>query len=465
MQELNLTNNNLTDRGVEHIIGTLLEFANTRLEKLNLSHNKLGLDGVKYCALCLERSDTLHDLVLSSCHVGDEGVSLLSQGLSCTEYCASALVHLDLSWNRIHNSGAMELGELLEGDCNLVSLNLASNAIGSAGAQALCLALRTNDTLRDFDLTGNQIGNFGAARLAEFICSDDYTLRILKCEENKRMTDFGRARISGAFRFRQSKQTWLGDKLRTIELRRRMPHLNLKVGDEEMICLCQHLHQYRPILPLVTFKSLEAPNAVTVRGVEALAKTVISQNSINLNRLCLQNTLMGDLGAAAIAQSLVYNHNLTVLSLASDRITDQGASFLSNMLRRNRTLHRLDLKMNHIKDRGAQDLLSAVTDPAHPTLYSLNLSHNQLTDCCFGAILSFEPLKEIHLGNNMITDRGALDLAKVCMNSINLSRLHVPGNFMSCKGVQALNLFIPQDIAFFESGNQRRRTEENLDCG
>ena len=442
---------------VEHITGTMLEFGNTRLEKLIFSHNKLTLDGVKYCALLLERSHTIRELVLSSCHVDDEGATLLCQGLGCTEYSISYLCHLDLSFNRIHDSGAVELAAFLEGDFILEKLNLASNAIGDAGASSFCHALVVNSTLKELDLTGNQIGNQGAVRLAEIVCTDHFTLDHLKWEENKRMADIGIARLSGAFRFRQSLQTWLGEKLRLIETRRRMPQLNLKVGDEEMICICRHLDEYRPTLPLVTFKSLDGLQAVTSRGVQTLANTVISQNSINLNRLCLQNTVMGDRGAAFIAQSLVYNQNLTVLSLTSCKITNEGASFLSNMLRRNRTIQRLDLKMNRIGDRGAQDLFAAISDPAHPTTYSLNLSHNQLSDHCFAGIISFEPLQEVQLGYNMITDRGALDIAKICMNSNNLKRLHVPGNHMTNKGVQALNLFIPENIGFFESGNQRPR--------
>ncbi|KAL7555366.1 hypothetical protein ACA910_020236 [Epithemia clementina (nom. ined.)] len=462
LQELNLTNNNLTDSGVEHIIGTMIGCGNTRLEKLVLSHNKLTSDGVKYCALYLERSHTIRELVLSSCHVEDQGVELLCKGLSCIEFCGSSsrLRRLDLSWNRIHNSGAMHLAEMLENDCDLEYLNLASNAIGSAGAQAFCFALRSNLTLQELDLAGNQIGNFGAVRLAEFVCDDDFALKTLKWEGNKRMTDAGRARLTGAFRFRQSKQTWLSEKLDSISKRkgRLMQQLNLKVGDEEMICICQHLDRYRPILPLVTFQGFDGSGAVTSRGVEALAKTV--RQNINLNRLRLQNTLMGDIGAAAIAQALVYNHNLTVLSLTSCALTDQGARFLANTLkRRGCTIQRLDLKMNRIGDRGAKELFEAISQAEQSTTYSLNLSYNRLTDVCFGALSTFEPLKEVHLGYNMITDRGALDMAKVCMNSRNLGRLHVPGNFMTKKGVQALNLFIPEDIGIYESGNQRPLTE------
>lgn len=460
LEELDLSGNSLTGSGVEEILGACLEGNNTTLRILNLSTNNLGLEGLDACAKFLQRSHTIQELLLSSCRVGDEGVALLCGGLTWTEeFGGSSLRRLDLGWNCIHDQGAVDLANVLEADPTMEFINLSSNGIGCTGAQALCQALRSNGTLRELDLSGNQILDFGAYRMAEFVCHDNFSLETLKWENNIRMTDSGRARLEAAFRFRQAKKGWLADILRKIETRRHMPSLDLKskaLGDEEMICLCRHLDLHRPFLPLLAIKSREGPGAITCRAVEILAKTTLSQNSIPVKRLYLQNTSMGDLGAAAIAQGLVYNRYLTVLSLTGCCITNEGAKFISNMLRRNHILERLDLRKNRIGDRGAQDLLASICDQAHPTLTSLNLSENLLTDLSLLGLLTLEPLKEIYLGNNSITDRGALDLARLCLNSSSIERLHVPGNCMTQqRGIQAILLYLPDHISVFESGNQR----------
>jgi len=456
LQELNLADNKLTEHGANEILGAILAGCNTTLTKLNLSNNFWDNDegeekkGIKACAIFLQRSGTLQELSLASCRVGDDGAQLLCEGLINHE-SESALRVLDLGWNCIHDAGATQLAEMIKVNGSLQVLTLASNGIGNAGAQALAGALPINEELTKLDLTGNQIQNLGAVKLAEAICDDKCSLQTLKWEDNLRMTDIGRHRLEAAFRCREAKATWLGRILRQIETRRYMKDINQKLGDEELICICRHLGIHRPNLPYVKFKGPDISN----RGIECLAKMVISQNCIPLKRLYLQNTHMGDRGAAAISQALLHNQHMTTLSLSSCEITDEGASFLSNIIRRNPKLERLDLTNNRIGDSGAQKLFQAICDdPRHPTMTSLNLSHNNLTDASLCMMVSFEPLRTVLLGENALTDYGALDLAKISMNSPNLRILQIPGNRMTKKGTQALNMFLPQDTVF-TSGDQR----------
>lgn len=452
LEVLNLSSNALTDKGVTEIIGAMIEGGNTKLQKLNFSNNKIGLGGARSCALCCQYSHTLQELMLSSCYIGDEGTDFLCTGLQSREFSEPSLQRLDLSWNCIHNSGALSLAQLLQVNDSVAVLNLANNGIGSAGAQALALSFQSNETLQILNLSGNQVRDFGAVKLADSLCREDCTLESLIWDNNKRMTELGRQRLEGAFRLRESRKTWLGNTLKTISTRRHLPSLRLKLGDEELICICDSLSKNRPSVPFVSFNG----TSITHRGVERLAKTVLSQNCVPLKRLYLQNTQMGDRGAAAIAQALLHNENLTVLSLTSCEITEEGAIFLSNILRRNPKLQRMDLKKNRIGDRGAQELFGAIccAESAHQTMVSLNLSSNQLSDRSICTLYTFEPLVEVHLGDNDITEFGALDLAKICLKSPRLRRLHIPGNRITARGVQTLNMFIPRDIEFFESGNQ-----------
>mmetsp|Transcript_16009 Transcript_16009/g.44064 ORF Transcript_16009/g.44064 Transcript_16009/m.44064 type:complete len:696 (+) Transcript_16009:267-2354(+) len=475
LQELNLANNNLTEAGIHELIGAMIEGQNTQLTKLILSNNNLGgndkaqsrdgedgserKEGIRACAIFLQYSHTIQEMILSACNVGDEGVELLCHGIQEEHLSASSLRVLDLGWNCIHDSGAVRLAAMLEANDSLEVLNLASNGIDNAGAEALASCLLPNNRLKELNLAVNQIRDGGAIKLAEAICHVECTLITLKWEDNRRISNLGRGRLEGAFRFREARSCWLGKTLRDIETRRNMPSLKLKLGDDELICICHHLGIHRPKLPF--FKLSESmPRTVTNRGIDVLAKTVISQNCIPLKRLYVYNTHIGDRGAAAISQALLHNQYLTTLSLVSCDISDEGASFLANLLLRKTKLQRIDLKKNQIGHVGAQKLFHAICDdPVHPTVTTLNLSQNLLTDMAVCTLGSFEPLTEVFLGENMLTDRGALDLAKACMLSPKLARLHVPGNQMTKRGIQALNLFLPRDILFFESGNQKPPAE------
>jgi len=63
-------------------------------------------------------------------------------------------------------------------------------------------------------------------------------------------------------------------------------------------------------------------------------------------------------------------------------------------------------------------------------------------------------LEELHLADNNITDAGALDLAKACMDSTSIHWLTVTGNRMTWKGIQTLSLFLPNEFVL-ESDQQK----------
>jgi len=95
-------------------------------------------------------------------------------------------------------------------------------------------------------------------------------------------------------------------------------------------------------------------------------------------------------------------------------------------------------------------------------LKSLNVSSCGITD--HGLSLSWAPLdlEELHLGNNDITDLGALELAKsLCISSSGqqtngrgLRWLGLSGNRLTWKGIQTLKLFLPAS-SVLEADNQQ----------
>jgi Ran GTPase-activating protein (RanGAP) involved in mRNA processing and transport len=233
--------------------------------------------------------------------------------------------------------------------------------------------------------------------------------------------------------------------------------LSEAVSDAEITVLSTHLAKYQPTVPAI----FAGGKRITDVSIQALAKHVLVGNTVNLQRIYLQSTRMSDFGAGAMAQALLSNATLTVLSLTNCNITHHGAEKLANGLRRNSTLTRLDLKHNSIGNRGLRAIVTAIHDPPHPSLVSLNVGSNEISDYGLSTLTSFARLEELHLANNNITDHGALDLAKACLENHGLRWLSLQGNQLSPKGIQALTLFLLPSVGVLESDSQRRVTLHN----
>lgn len=440
LQQLDLTCNKIGPTGAHSLAHALLT-GNKSLQHLNLSLNRVGPDGAAAFGAVLKYSHTLQDLNLSRNNVA-EGVMQLLEGLQESE--ETDLRRLDLSWNSLRDNAAVRLASLLRGNGVLQSLNLASNAIGTQGIISLAKSLPYDVALRELDIVGNQAEDSSAAVLATVLCRPDCKLEILRWEHNN-FTVEGKKRMEAAFVFRENLKKWLGRYLKEIETRRVLGlDLSSKyIGDDEVIAISHHVAKYHPhVLTLVL-----SGDRLTSRGVIGLTKEVLSPNAVKVDRLYVSDSAAGDSGAGALAQALLTNTSLTVLSLMRCEITADGARMLANALRRNRTVARLNLRGNRIGDNGARELWSGILERPDCSIRALNLSKNGISDR--GLLFStFATLEELHLGENEITDFGALDIAKACIGADRLHWLNVSCNRISPKGIQALRLFVPSSTMF-----------------
>ena len=120
---------------------------------------------------------------------------------------------------------------------------------------------------------------------------------------------------------------------------------------------------------------------------------------------------------------------------------------MGNALRRNNHLQVLSLQGNAIGDAGAREILTAILDKPRPVVTSLNLSLTGLSDRGL-VLLPFQRLEYLTLSHNQISDAGALDIAKACIDCTCLKWLDLSNNMLTCRGTQTLNLFLPtQDTA------------------
>ncbi|XP_049332930.1 NACHT, LRR and PYD domains-containing protein 12-like isoform X3 [Astyanax mexicanus] len=193
LKELDLSNNDLQDSGVE-LLSAGLKSSQCKLQILRLASCSLG---VKTCenlesVLNLENSP-LKELDLSNNDLQDSGVELLSAGLK-SSHCKlqilrlalcnigvktcenlesvlnlenSSLKELDLSNNDLQDSGVELLSAGLSSQCKLQILRLSGCMITDKGCCSLASALISNPShLKELDLTYNHPGESGVKLLS-----------------------------------------------------------------------------------------------------------------------------------------------------------------------------------------------------------------------------------------------------------------------------------------------------------
>jgi NLR family CARD domain-containing protein 3 len=161
LKELYLSENRLSDEGVEHLAAGLQ--GNKTLQVLDLRSNDIGPEGALAISSVLPQARSLKRMCLGMNEIGDGGASALAQWLK-DDGCS--LEVLDLSENGIEEDGASALATMLLTNKRLRDLNLAFNRVGSNGASFIAHALEHNDTLHRLSLRRNNIDNLGAAIFA-----------------------------------------------------------------------------------------------------------------------------------------------------------------------------------------------------------------------------------------------------------------------------------------------------------
>jgi hypothetical protein len=183
----------LSDCNIGHIdtIADVLVI-NTTLQKLNLSHNKIGVNGAKAIADALGKNKTLTELELSHNNISDKGATAIADALEKNE----TLTELELSHNNISDEGATEIANALLLNKTLKILKLKHNDIGDKGGKEIGITLSGNSTLEILTLNKNKINNDGA-RLIGFHLGFNTKLQTLELNKNN-IDDLGAIAIAFA---------------------------------------------------------------------------------------------------------------------------------------------------------------------------------------------------------------------------------------------------------------------------
>jgi Ran GTPase-activating protein (RanGAP) involved in mRNA processing and transport len=139
---LYMSKNNLNDIESAELLRDIFR-SNKTITTLDFSGNKFGetTGAVDCIADGLGSNSTLVNIDLSSCDLGDGGVSTLAQTFSSR---SSTLQKLTLQYNSITSTGVGVLLDTMERSCHITDLDLGYNPIGNEGAILLARALQNN---------------------------------------------------------------------------------------------------------------------------------------------------------------------------------------------------------------------------------------------------------------------------------------------------------------------------------
>ncbi|MAZ80710.1 MAG: hypothetical protein CMP18_02875 [Rickettsiales bacterium] len=128
--------------------------SNKDLETLNLSQNKITDEGVDQVVKGLDGNENLKELIINGNLIGDKGAENIANMLKKN----TSLIHIDLFFNKqIGDEGVKKLADALKNNTTLQKLNLNCVDMGVGAFKALSQALEDNTTLMDLNLEGIEI--------------------------------------------------------------------------------------------------------------------------------------------------------------------------------------------------------------------------------------------------------------------------------------------------------------------
>ncbi|XP_066530727.1 uncharacterized protein [Hoplias malabaricus] len=325
---------NLSEKSIT-ILTAALQSENCSLRELDLSNNDLQDSGVEKISEGLKSPHCkLETLRLPLCKLGyQSGVTLRS--VLETENCS--LRELDLSNNDLQDSGVEKISAALKSPhCKLETLRLALCKLCNTSCDKMSSALQSeNCSLRELDLSKNDLRDLGVEKISAALKSPHCkleTLRLIACNLSVKSCEC----LTSAL---QSQTTPLRELSLTLN--------GLQDSGVEKLCdalKSQHCKLETLRLALCDLRE---------KSCESL-QSVLQSETCSLRELDLSNNDLQDSGVEKLSEGLKSpNCKLETLRLSGCLLTEKGCYSLASALKSNPSpLRELDLTYNHPEDSG-----------------------------------------------------------------------------------------------------------------
>ena len=369
---------------------------NTKLQRLDISHNYISDEGAIIISKYLNLNGTLKELNLSDNKITDDGIINIADAIKIN----ATLLKLNISHNSISIDGAVAISECLKINKILIELDISWDGITNKGAVNIGEAIKLNTTLQKLNISYNNISRstvsfFGSylkhnSALQELIISRDDTaytyISTATCCVNKMWSYSWQHGNTQYFIHRYGSTTkykymYLMDPGSLLEFSdteailltslvnnnvQKLKISECRISDEAATIICNFLkaNEY------CNLQELElSQNTISCNSIELIIKGV--QANISLHTLNISSNDMYYGIALAISECIKYNRTLKVLDISKNNIT-KGVTVIANSIQENTTLLKLFLCSNNISDDGAVAISECLAK--NNTLQELSLS-------------------------------------------------------------------------------------------
>ncbi|KAG8125644.1 hypothetical protein E2320_020776 [Naja naja] len=313
---------------------------NQELIELNLSNNELGDAGVD--ALCkglLNPDCKLQKLWLRNCNLTKACCEKLRSVVS-----KSSLTELHLGDNHLGTSGGQTLCQgLVDPNCQLESLQLQFCDLTKENMEALCSVLCVKSSLQMLNLSNNRLGDDAVKNLCQALVKGSSNLQSLQLESCEITLASCKDLSTFLSNTPSLRDLCIGDN---------------SIGDAGLAILCQGVQN--PNCKVEKLWLWECN--ITAAGCKQLATIIGTKET--LKDMSLLGNPVKDQGAEFLCQGLKDpKTKLQSLWLGQSSITEVCCDALAKLIVEKPSLRELDVSYSHIGDEGVLKLCEAVKNP------------------------------------------------------------------------------------------------------
>ncbi|XDV28576.1 hypothetical protein PO909_031832 [Leuciscus waleckii] len=423
LNTLMLNNNSITAEGCAALTSAFNSNPSNLIE-LDLSENKLGNSGIKKICVLMENTQCrLEKLKLSDCSITEEGYKALASALRSNP---SHLIELDLTGNDPGQSGVKELDLLQDQKCSLTTLRFLKSVAAQEACECLTKVLGKSPLLlTELDLSEDKLGDLDGEKLSALLMDSHSKVEKIKLN-NCELTEKSCSVLA----------TVLSSKTILKELNLNNSRL-LNSGVKE---ICEGLKN--PVCELKILKLSDC--SITEEGYKALASALRS-NPSHLIELDLTGNDPGQSGVEHLFNVQKNScHSLKTLRFLQSPDADEACKHLTKILRNKNPLllRELNLSERELGDTRVNQIAALLQDK-HCKLNTLILRKCGLTEESCSALAtvlrSNSSLKELDISNNNLQNSGVKKLQNGLENmNCKLERLRLSDCSITEEGYKAL---------------------------